>query len=227
MGVALLAGPANVIMQLGQPGRRLRRRGRGRVDSGRTDPHPIKRARTTFTYLAVATRGSDAQKGGPTGARSTRPTRRCIPPRTSSVKYNAFDKNLQLWVAACLYKGGVEACSGMFIGELDDETADRHYRESVTMGTTLQVPEDRPADRRRVRPVLGGIAGAAAHRRHRAWLPVSDRGGPTQESEAAPRGAAPTRRGGTTDHHGLSSAAVPRRDAAAVGMPRVRSGSTG
>src|ERR1700724_197171 len=61
MGVALLAGPANVIMQLALPGV-----GYGvmesRVDSGRVDLHPIKRARTTFTYLAVATAGSDAQK---------------------------------------------------------------------------------------------------------------------------------------------------------------------
>src|SRR6185436_14109932 len=61
MGVALLAGPANVIMQLARPGV-----GYGvmesRVESGRIDRHPIKRARTTFTYLAVAAMGSDAQK---------------------------------------------------------------------------------------------------------------------------------------------------------------------
>src|SRR6202008_2981790 len=61
MGVALLAGPANVVMQLARPGV-----GYGvlesRVESGRLDLHPIKRGRTTFTYLAVATAGSDAQK---------------------------------------------------------------------------------------------------------------------------------------------------------------------
>src|SRR3954466_11052844 len=61
LGVGLLAGPANVIMQLARPGV-----GYGvmesRVESGRVDRHPIKRARTTFTYLAVATKGSDAQK---------------------------------------------------------------------------------------------------------------------------------------------------------------------
>jgi uncharacterized protein (DUF2236 family) len=65
--VALLAGPANVIMQLARPGV-----GYGvlesRVDSGRVDLHPIKRARTTFTYLAVATAGSDAQKEAFRGA---------------------------------------------------------------------------------------------------------------------------------------------------------------
>lgn len=61
MGVALLAGPANVVMQLARPGV-----GYGvlesRVHSGRADLHPFKRARTTFTYLAVANRGTDAQK---------------------------------------------------------------------------------------------------------------------------------------------------------------------
>ena len=54
MGVGLLVGAANVIMQLARPGV-----GYGvlesRVESGRVDLHPIKRARTTFTYLAVAT----------------------------------------------------------------------------------------------------------------------------------------------------------------------------
>ena len=57
MGIALLAGSANVIMQLALPGV-----GYGvmesRVESGRIDRHPIKRARTTFTYLAVAGRGT-------------------------------------------------------------------------------------------------------------------------------------------------------------------------
>ncbi len=52
MGVGLMAGPANVIMELGRPGV-----GYGvsesRVESGRIDKHPINRARATFTYLAV------------------------------------------------------------------------------------------------------------------------------------------------------------------------------
>ena len=61
MGIGLLAGPANVIMQLARPGI-----GYGvkdsRVESGRVDRHPIKRARTTFTYIAVAISGTDDQK---------------------------------------------------------------------------------------------------------------------------------------------------------------------
>lgn len=145
MGVALLAGPANVIMQLGLPAV-----GYGvmesRVESGRVDRHPIKRARTTFTYLAVVTMGDDRQKAA---------FRRAVngvhaqvySTDESPVKYHAFDKDLQLWVGACLYKGGVDVYR-MFVGEMDEETADRHYREGIALGTTLQVPEEMwPKDR--------------------------------------------------------------------------------
>jgi uncharacterized protein (DUF2236 family) len=50
-------------------------------------------------------------------------------------------------VAACLYKGGVDFYR-MFIGELDEQDADRHYREAEVLGTTLQVPAEMwPPDR--------------------------------------------------------------------------------
>lgn len=145
MGVALLAGPANVIMQLARPGV-----GYGvlesRVESGRVDLHPIKRARTTFTYLAVATRGSDAQKAAFRRA-VNKAHAQVYSTDGSPVPYHAFDKDLQLWVAACLYKGAVDVYR-LFVGEMDDETAEEHYRDSMTMGTTLQVPPEMwPADR--------------------------------------------------------------------------------
>jgi uncharacterized protein (DUF2236 family) len=145
MGVALLAGPANVIMQLALPGV-----GYGvmesRVESGRIDLHPIKRARTTFTYLAVATAGSEKQKDFFRRAVNRAHAQVYSTPE-SPVRYNAFDVDLQLWVGACLYKGGVDIYR-MFIGELDDEDAERHYREGMTLGTTLQVPVEMwPADR--------------------------------------------------------------------------------
>ncbi|BBY27619.1 oxygenase MpaB family protein [Mycolicibacterium sediminis] len=145
MGVALLAGPANVIMQLARPGV-----GYGvyesRVESGRVDLHPIKRARTTFTYLAVATKGSDAQRKAFRRAVNTAHAQ-VYSTDESPVKYHAFDKDLQLWVAACLYKGGVDVYR-LFVGELDDETADQHYADGARLGTTLQVPPEMwPADR--------------------------------------------------------------------------------
>jgi uncharacterized protein (DUF2236 family) len=145
VGAALLAGPANVIMQLARPGV-----GYGvvesRVESGRTDLHPIKRARTTFTYLAVAILGSDEQKTAYRSAVNTA-HRQVYSTPDSPVKYSAMDKNLQLWVAACLFKGALDVYR-LVVGELDDETAEEFYRQGMTMGTTLQVtPEMWPADR--------------------------------------------------------------------------------
>ena len=145
MGMALLLGPANVIMQLARPGV-----GYGvmesRVDSGRIDLHPIKRARTTFTYLAVAMAGTDEQKAAFRRA-VNRAHAQVYSTPDSPVEYNAFDPDLQLWVAACLYKGGVDFYR-MFVGELNEQDADRHYRDGMVLGTTLQVPPEMwPPDR--------------------------------------------------------------------------------
>jgi uncharacterized protein (DUF2236 family) len=146
MGVALLAGPANVVMQLARPGV-----GYGvmesRVESGRVDLHPIKRARTTFTYLAVATAGTEAQKAAFRRA-VNRAHAEVYSTPDSPVAYNAFDPALQLWVGACLYKGAVDV-HRIFVGEMDDEEAERHYREGMALGTTLQVPPEMwPPDRK-------------------------------------------------------------------------------
>jgi uncharacterized protein (DUF2236 family) len=145
MGIALLLGPANVIMQLARPGV-----GYGvlesRVESGRIDLHPIKRARTTFTYLAVAMAGSDAQKAAFRRA-VNRAHAEVYSTADSPVEYNAFDPDLQLWVAACLYKGGVDFYR-TFVGEMDKQDAERHYRDGMVLGTTLQVPAEMwPPDR--------------------------------------------------------------------------------
>jgi uncharacterized protein (DUF2236 family) len=146
LGIGLLSGAANSIMELAQPGV-----GHGvkesRVESGRVDRHPIKRARTTFTYLAVALAGSDAQKAAyRRGVNKSHAQVYSTP--DSPVAYNAFDKDLQLWVAACIYKGFVDVYR-IFVGEMDDAWADRHYREGMKLGTTLQVPAEMwPADRK-------------------------------------------------------------------------------
>ncbi len=145
MGMALLLGPANVIMQLARPGV-----GYGvmesRVETGRIDLHPIKRARTTFTYLAVAMAGTDTQKAAFRRA-VNRAHAQVYSTAESPVDYNAFDHDLQLWVAACLYKGGVDFYR-TFVGEIDEQDADERYREGMVLGTTLQVPPEMwPPDR--------------------------------------------------------------------------------
>jgi uncharacterized protein (DUF2236 family) len=146
LGIGLLSGAANVIMELARPGV-----GYGvkdsRVESGRADRHPVKRARTTFTYLAVALAGTEEQKA--TYRRAVNRSHAEVYSKPGDpLSYNAFDKDLQLWVAACLYKGFVDVYR-IFVGEMDDATADRHYAEGMALGTTLQVPAEMwPADRK-------------------------------------------------------------------------------
>ncbi|CPR03291.1 hypothetical protein BN971_00289 [Mycobacterium bohemicum DSM 44277] len=142
---ATLLPAANVIMQLALPGV-----GYGvlesPVDSGNVYKHPFKRARTTGTYLAAATIGTDHDRALIRAAvdgvhRQVRST------ASSPVRYNAFDPTLQLWVAACLYRYFVEQHEFLH-GPLDDPTADAVYRDARRLATTLQVPEGMwPPDR--------------------------------------------------------------------------------
>ncbi|MFC9434103.1 oxygenase MpaB family protein [Nocardia sp. NPDC057030] len=142
---AFLGGTANVIMQLS-----LRPVGRGvlesPVDSGKVTLHPVKRLRTTLTYIAVAMMGSDEERAAYREAvnRSHRPIR--SGPQ-SPVKYNAFDPKLQLWVAGTIYWGIDDLYTRMH-GPLDPTTAEALYQYSARLGTTLQMrPEMWPADR--------------------------------------------------------------------------------
>ncbi|MBM7365645.1 oxygenase MpaB family protein [Gordonia hydrophobica] len=137
VGLALLGGPANVIMQLAVPAV-----GYGvfesKVDSGNLFKVPVKRTRTTLTYLAVAAMGSaedrrryrQAVNKSHTQVRST---------DDSPVKYNAFDPTLQLWVAACLYRGWED--SQRFFGD-PSKITEEAYRQGAVMGTTLQMPPE-------------------------------------------------------------------------------------
>jgi len=140
----LAAGNANVIMQLARlpVGHGV---ARSTVDSGRVDKHPIKRLRTTVSYLAVAMLGTEQER---------RAMRHEVNRAHSSVhsepsdpvQYNAFDQELQLWVAACLYWGTADLFR-LLGAELAPERAEPFYQYAKRLGTTLQVPEGLwPAD---------------------------------------------------------------------------------
>src|SRR5690606_32544158 len=142
---AALLPAANVIMQLALPGV-----GYGvlesPVDSGNVYKHPFKRARTTGTYLAAATMGTEADRRLIRDAVNTAHAQVRSTP-TSPVSYNAFDPKLQLWVAACLFCYYIDMHECLY-GPLDDADADAVYRDARTLGTTLQVREDMwPPDR--------------------------------------------------------------------------------
>ena len=80
-------------------------------------------------------------------------------PVRSPGRYSAFDPDLQLWVAATLAKNGEWLYEKVF-GPMDAATKERCYRESWVYGTALQVrARDVAADARRLRAVLGAVAG--------------------------------------------------------------------
>ncbi|MFI1464716.1 oxygenase MpaB family protein [Nocardia carnea] len=130
---------ANVIMQMANPGV-----GYGvaesKVESGSLMKRPWKRARTTTQYLAVAILGDDEEKKAfreaVNGAH-----RQVRSEPGAPVKYNAFDRKLQLWVAACLYIG-FEDTYQLLAGKMSPEQNEAFYRSSSSLGTTLQVTED-------------------------------------------------------------------------------------
>jgi uncharacterized protein (DUF2236 family) len=133
------AGAANVIMQLSRP-----EVGYGvaesKVDSGNLLKHPWKRARTTFQYLAVAVLGNDDDRAAFRAAVDSS-HRHVKSTPDSPVRYNAFDRELQMWVAACLFVG-LEDTYQLLRGEMTPEQAEQFYRSAWPLGTTLQVTED-------------------------------------------------------------------------------------
>jgi uncharacterized protein (DUF2236 family) len=139
------AGAANVVMQLSWP-----QVGHGvvesKVDSGNLLKHPWKRARTTFQYIAVAILGTSEDRSAFRAAvdgahRQVKST------ADSPVRYDAFDRELQMWVAACLFVG-LEDAYQLLRGEMTAEQAEQFYRSAWPLGTTLQVTDDQwPATR--------------------------------------------------------------------------------
>jgi uncharacterized protein (DUF2236 family) len=95
--------------------------------------------------------------------------------RDSAIPYDAFDPELQLWVAACMFRGVVDAVT-FLNGPVDDVTYNVLLSTCARFGLALQVSEEQwPSDRARfeaywssslskvtmddtTRPLLRGIA---------------------------------------------------------------------
>ncbi|WP_424464480.1 oxygenase MpaB family protein [Pseudoclavibacter helvolus] len=137
--LALTMGAANVIMQLSNPAV-----GQGvahsRVTSGRLDVHPLKRTRTTLSYLAVAVLGTPEER---------RLYRRAVTRQHAQVRsyrdpratqdYSALWVDLQKWVAACLFVGSRDVLE-LVDGPQAVDVAERFLLEGRVFGTTLQMP---------------------------------------------------------------------------------------
>ncbi|MEP9393101.1 oxygenase MpaB family protein [Gordonia sp. VNQ95] len=136
---------ANVIMQLSWPEVAYGVL-ESKVESGALQHHPWKRARTTTQYLAVAILGTDEERAAFRAAVNTA-HRHVRSDENSPVRYNAFNRELQMWVAACLFVG-VEDSYQLIHGTMDETQAEEFYQSSKVLGTTLQVPEEMwPASR--------------------------------------------------------------------------------
>jgi uncharacterized protein (DUF2236 family) len=117
-----------------------------RVDSGALTRHPIKRTRTTLTYLLLALFGDERERLY-LRREVNRQHRQVRSAAGAEVAYDAFDPELQLWVAACLYRGAVDAVA-FLEGTPSPEVLDELYRLGARFATTLQVPASRwPVDR--------------------------------------------------------------------------------
>jgi uncharacterized protein (DUF2236 family) len=142
-GFAGAVGGANIVMQLS----RLPI-GHGvlesKVDSGAVTEHPVKRARTTLGYVTIALFGTDHERAV---MRDEVNRQHRMVRSTGPVAYNAFDPELQLCVAACMYRGVVDAITFLY-GTPDEDALDELYGRCSRFGTTLQMPESMwPADR--------------------------------------------------------------------------------
>ncbi|CAJ0557482.1 unnamed protein product, partial [Mesorhabditis spiculigera] len=111
-----------------------------KVESGALTAHPWKRARTTTQYLTVAILGNEEERKAYREAVNS-VHRHVKSDANSPVRYNAFNRELQLWVAACLFIG-FEDSHQLLHGKMSEEQAESFYQSASTLGTTLQVTEE-------------------------------------------------------------------------------------
>jgi len=138
--VGLTNGVANIIMQLSLPpvGHGV---SESRVGSGSPRRYPLKRARTTGQYLALAVMGSEDDRdvmrtaiaGVHNHVHST---------EQSPVRYSGNSRELQVWVAMCLFRFFLDQYT-LVHGELDEATLDELVRAAEPLATGVNV---RPAE---------------------------------------------------------------------------------
>ncbi|GAA3531286.1 oxygenase MpaB family protein [Nocardioides daeguensis] len=138
------SGVANIIQQLSLPpvGEGV---SESRVVSGSPRRRPIKRARTTGQYLALAVAGSDEDRAAMRSA-VAQVHRHVRSGDHSPVAYNANAADLQLWVAACLFRFFLDQ-HVLLYGDLDRAELDTLVRAASPLATGVNVrPERWPGD---------------------------------------------------------------------------------
>ncbi len=141
-GVLLAGAGRAILLQLANPAV-----GHGVAEHSNFVARPLDRFRATLTYVYAVRYGTDAQVAAVRRNvnRAHAPVRR--QPGGASHGYSAFDAQAQLWVVATLYDTAVIIYEKIY-GPLDDEDAERMYRDYARLGTVLQLPADLwPPDR--------------------------------------------------------------------------------
>ncbi|SDE31801.1 Uncharacterized conserved protein, DUF2236 family [Rhodococcus tukisamuensis] len=124
----LAAGGRAILLQIANEGV-----GHGVADHSDFAYRAVDRLRTTMTYIYAVVYGTEAER-----AAVVRMVNKAHA-KVRAENYNAFDPELQLWVAATLYESAVSLYERLF-GRLDEANADALYREYAVLGTALQVP---------------------------------------------------------------------------------------
>lgn len=143
-GVLLLGAGRAILLQIANPAV-------GHGVAGHSDfaSRPLDRMQNTMTYVYAVVYGTEGQLTAVRRQvnRAHVPVRRKAEAESGMPGYSAFDPQLQLWVVATLYDTAITVYERIY-GALDEESADRSYRDYAAVGTALQVPAALwPADR--------------------------------------------------------------------------------
>jgi uncharacterized protein (DUF2236 family) len=138
----LLAGGARaILLQIALPPV-----GHGVAEHSDFRSDPMRRLRHTLTYLYVLVYGSAEEVERVRGYvdRAHAPVHSAD---GAAPRYDAFDPEQQLWVAATLYDSAITVYTAVF-GEPAPDDAESLYREYALIGTALQMPAELwPTDR--------------------------------------------------------------------------------
>lgn len=131
----LLGAGSTIFYQLAERGVGL-----GVAEHSTTLERPLDRLRTTLAYVYVVVLGTEEERRAIVGL-----VNEAHAPVRSPGRYSAFDRDLQLWVAATLAHNVIFVREKLW-GPLDRAGRDRLYRAAQVFGNALQVrPEQWPA----------------------------------------------------------------------------------
>lgn len=126
----LFGAGAAVAWQMALPGV-----GRGVAAHSQTLQRPLARLRATLAFLYAVSIGDKTDRDA-IAAHINRAHR-----GVKGNGYNAFDPELQLWVAATLYQGALQMYE-LFVGQVPVASRQSLYRQAWAFGRTLQVRDE-------------------------------------------------------------------------------------